>query len=573
MAQSLKTPGVYTFEKDLSEVVAPTGTSIGAVVIESRKGYANQRVLINRDKDLVTKFGVPKAVTDASDLNFFASLEFLKESDSLYVVRAISGTEAYSNIFVSGSGLDGNTSKTITEKSTTALLATTGYDDGNKVDDIEAYENFSSWNGTALAIGSIFPGTDGDLIGVTVNTVSGDLVASMSADRDWSGKYGTTVDPKIVKISVYAKDSVEDTDFPSTPVETWYVTMDYQKDPGGNQLYAPVVINGKSQYIYVKVNSSALVNSLVGLVHTNGEPVALANGADSDTNYSVDATYKNSAWSLFTDKDKVEVSILIGAYKGSYASTIYSTMQTIAGTRMDCVACIQVDSPTDKTVDLVKTSNKSISVNAYPSYVAKYFGWDKYYDGFNDRLIYVPRSMAGAISMARTDNISNTWNAPAGFTRGGISYSQGTNKVWSDTEIGLLYDININGAKKAPDGFYLWGQKTAQLKKSALDRINVRRLMIYIEKSLSRAMQAFVFEPNSEQTRSRVFSICDGFLASIGTDGLTRYQVVCDESVNTPQVIDNNELVIFVYCQPTKTSEFIRMNFVISRTGVSLTVA
>jgi phage tail sheath protein FI len=571
MGQTLKTPGVYTFEKDVSEVVAPAGTSIGAMVIESRKGPANRRVLINRDKELVTTFGIPKAVTDPSDLNFYAGLEFLKESDSLYVVRATSGTEAYSNIFVSGAGFDTATSKTITEKSTTLLLATDGYDDGNGLDDIQAFEGFTDWTGNALVIGSNFPGTDGDLIGVIVNTISGSTVSTLSADYDWAGKYDTSVANKIVKISVFVKDSADDTDFPSTAAETWYVAMDYLKDPAGNQLYAPTVINGKSQYIYVKVNSGSLVNTLPGLVHTLGEPVALSGGADSDTNFSVSTASKNSAWSLYSDKDKVEVSILIGAYKGTISQTIAPTMQTIAGTRQDCIAVVQVDIPTDKTVTAVKASAASVTTNSYPSYVAKYFGWDKYYDGFNDRQVYVPRAMAGSIAMARTDSVAKTWNAPAGFNRGGISYSQGANKVWSDTEIGLLYDINLNGAKKAPDGFYIWGQKTAQLKKSALDRINVRRLMIYIEKSISKSMLPFVFEPNDDTTRLRVKSIIDGFLDTIGTSGLTRYSTVVDTTNNTSQVIDNNELVVDCYLQPAKSIEFIRLQYTISRTGVSLT--
>lgn len=570
MGQTLKTPGVYTFEKDVSEVVAPAGTSIGAVVIESRKGKANQRVLINRDKDLVTTFGIPKAITDPSDLNFFAGLEFLKESDSLYVVRATSGAESYSNIFVSGAGLDGATSKTVTEKSSTALFATTGYEDGNADNDIEAFEGFTTFSGTCLAIGANFPGLDGNLIGVMVNTISGSTVSTLSADVDWTNKYETSVARKVTKISVFVKDSTDDTSFPSTATETWYVTMDYNKDSAGNQLYAPEVINGKSAYIYVKVNSASLVNTLPGLVHTLGAPVALSGGADSDTSYSVPIAAKNSAWSLFTDKDKVEVSILIGAYKGSVASTIYQTMQTIAGTRQDCIAAIQVDIPTDKSVTAVKTSNSAISITTYPSYVAKYFGWDKYYDGFNDRLIYVPRAMAGAKSMAFTDNNYNTWEAPAGLNRGGISYTQGTNKVWSDTEIGLLYDINLNGAKKAPDGFYLWGQKTAQLKKSALDRINVRRLMIYIEKSIGNSLLPFVFEPNSESTRLRVKSIIDGFLDGIGTSGLQEYQTICDTSNNTSAVIDNNELIVDIFVKPTRTVEIIKLNYIITKSGVTL---
>jgi hypothetical protein len=172
--------------------------------------------------------------------------------------------------------------------------------------------------------------------------------------------------------------------------------------------------------------------------------------------------------------------------------------------------------------------------------------------------------------MARGDNIANPWDAPAGIDRGTLSVLD-ARKVWSMDDIGKLYDKNLNTTRFIRGtGHVMWGQKTAQLKRSALDRINVRRNLLYIENNIEPALLPFVFENNTDKTRLRIFTIVDEFLAGVQAGGgLTAYQVVCDTTNNTPTVIDSNQLNVDIYVQPVRAAEFIQFTTVVTRSGVS----
>jgi phage tail sheath protein FI len=134
-----------------------------------------------------------------------------------------------------------------------------------------------------------------------------------------------------------------------------------------------------------------------------------------------------------------------------------------------------------------------------------------------------------------------------------------------------MYNYNINTSKRIRGaGDIMWGQKTGQVKTTALDRVNVRRLLLFIENTIEPSLQNYLFEPNNERTRSRATSNLNSFLQTVYSGGgLTAFQVVCDTTNNTAQVVDNNELAIDLYIQPTKTIEFINVQVVVTRTGVS----
>lgn len=564
MAKSKYTPGVFRNEKDLSEFVTPAGTSVGATVLTAQKGISNSRVLVNLDKNLVEQFGNPNS--DTTDYGLYAGLEFLSQSDSLYVVRATSGTEAYSNIMISGSSATGDgydNTNSVTESATTTLLAQTGYSDGNTPTKIYALENASFGSGEALLVSSIGPGVYGDLVGLTVTTTASSATA-LSGNYDWGDSYETATVSKVYKVDVYVKATSDDTSFPTNPEETFYVSNEYVRDSGGAQLYAQDVINGNSKYIYVKPNGTTYPHE----VHSSGSPVALANGADSSTTYTVPNGDKQSAWSLFADVEKSSVNILMAPYGYDNNQALIQYVGNLASSRLDCIACLQQDNLTDDTTSAVLANTITLTT---ASYSAKYAGWDQYYDRYNDRKIYIPKCIAGAVAMALTDNVANTWDAPAGLNRGGIGYSIGQNKIWNDTEIGLLYRSNVNTSKFIRGtGDVIWGQRTAQTKRSALNRINVRRLLLYIENSVEPSLLPFLFEANTDKTRLRVTNIIEDFMDTVQSGGgVTSYQVLCDETNNTSQVIDNNELVVDLFVQPTKTIEFIKLNVIITRSGVN----
>lgn len=198
-------------------------------------------------------------------------------------------------------------------------------------------------------------------------------------------------------------------------------------------------------------------------------------------------------------------------------------------------------------------------------------GWKKMYDKYNDTWRNVPLNGDIAGLCVATDNNREPWYSPAGFSRGQIRNCAGLlfdpNKTSRDT----LYKNNVNPVASFPgEGFILFGDKTLQTKPSAFDRLNVRRLFIVIEKAISSASKYSLFEFNDEFTRGQFRSMVDPFLRDVkARRGIYDYLLVCDESNNTPTVVDNNEFVGDIFIKPARSINFIQLNFVAVKTGVS----
>ena len=170
---------------------------------------------------------------------------------------------------------------------------------------------------------------------------------------------------------------------------------------------------------------------------------------------------------------------------GSGVIGTVKAVSNIASSRKDCIAVGQIGAPSQtEATDLVNLMNNYYSFNN-PSYTALYAGYDKVNDGFTGQTLLFPKAIFGAALMARTDEIANTWDAPAGINRGIIGTSTGQIKSYSENDIGFMYDSNINTSKFIRGiGHVMWGQKTAQRKTSALDRINVRRLLLFLQNTI-----------------------------------------------------------------------------------------
>lgn len=561
-------PGVYRNEIDLSEVTTPVGTSVGAFVGKAYRGPVNRRVLITRDRQLVQEFGEPDEKLDHA---IYGALEFLKESNSLYFVRATSGTEGYANVAISAAGTA--TSLGISAKPTTALLAIPGYEDGNAPNDIKDIED-ASLAGNLLLFASIGPGKYGNNIGIQIVTSANDV----SAGFDWKFKYDdapdTDTDPiwkKIFRVNVFVKpdNAVNFASVSGSPVESFYVSRQKITDTSNNQLYIKDVINGVSKYIYVK-DDIGIANTIMP---TGTAVVGLSGGTD---NFSLPPASIQSAWGLFKDREKVSVNILVCTDTGNKNSSNYATqlvVGNIAAKRMDAIAVVQIDHKTDTNPDSIK-DNAGFGYNN-ASYVAAYAGWDLIFDAFNGVNVYIPKCIYGAALMARTDAVANVWNAPAGVNRGVIP-SIGQNVIWSGTQLGIFRDNNINTSKFIRGiGNVMWMQRTALRKNSALSDINVRRLLNFVETTIEESLLSFIHESNNEKTRLRVVSLVGGFLQTVAagggfnTDEDAGYLVVCDKTNNTPERINNNELVIDIYVKPIKTVEFITLNTIITKSGVT----
>jgi hypothetical protein len=203
------------------------------------------------------------------------------------------------------------------------------------------------------------------------------------------------------------------------------------------------------------------------------------------------------------------------------------------------------------------------------NYAATYYPWLRVIDVNSNRLIWVPPSVILPEIYAYNDNVAAEWFAPAGLNRGGIASAVGVRVRLPQPSRDTLYEGKVNPIAQFPgQGICVWGQKTLQRRKSALDRVNVRRLLIAVKKFIASASRYLVFEQNVESTRNRFLNIVNPYLASVQErSGLYAFRVIMDESNNTPDVIDRNILFGQLYLQPTKTAEFIILEFNVLPTG------
>jgi phage tail sheath protein FI len=218
--------------------------------------------------------------------------------------------------------------------------------------------------------------------------------------------------------------------------------------------------------------------------------------------------------------------------------------------------------------------NKSLLTRNFlgsSSYAFMDSGWKKQFDKYNNKYRWIPLNGDVAGLCARTDQQRDAWFSPAGLNRGQIKNV--TKLSWQPTKADRdnLYKNNINPVVTFKgEGTVLYGDKTLQTKPSAFDRINVRRLFIVLEKTISKAAKYSLFEFNDEFTRSQFVALVEPFLRDVkGRRGIYDFRVVCDETNNTPQVIDSNQFVGDIYVKPARSINFIHLNFVAVRTGVA----
>ena len=235
-----------------------------------------------------------------------------------------------------------------------------------------------------------------------------------------------------------------------------------------------------------------------------------------------------------------------------------------------------------KDSKVINNPSKNFSVDIYwalrhqfemanTSYATVYANYFKVYDDNAGIYAYVPPSGFAAAKMVSTDADIGPWGAPAGFNRGIVTNALDVALVPNQRQRDDLYTVSLNPITTFPDqGIVFFGQKTLLKKPSAFDRINVRRNFLYLEKATKSVMKFFIFENNTLFTRTQVVNTLAPFFERVKVaDGLYDYLIVCDERNNTPEVIDNNELVVDIYLKPVRTAEFIRVNFYATRTDAN----
>jgi hypothetical protein len=285
-----------------------------------------------------------------------------------------------------------------------------------------------------------------------------------------------------------------------------------------------------------------------------------------------------AGYDLFSNKDEIEVDFLI--YGPSLLSELESQAKankliSIANSRKDCIAVISPyrTGVVNETNPDTQTNNivKFFSPLSSSSYAVFDSGYKYTYDRFNNKFVYIPCNADVAGLMARTNVTAFPWFSPAGQQRGvlnnAIKLSYNPNKSQRD----LLYSNRVNSIINQPgSGIILFGDKTALGFASAFDRINVRRLFLTVEQALERSANAQLFEFNDQVTRSNFVNIVEPFLRDVQSKrGVFDFRVICDESNNTPDIIDNNEFRADIFLKPTRSINYITLTFVATRTGVS----
>jgi len=547
-------PGVNVSEIDLTTVVPAVATSTGAIAGNFAWGPVNEIVTISDEVRLADTFGKPN---EDNYEHWFSASNFLSYSNNLKVVRA-AGSGALNAGSNSTGVLVGNDDE---YSSATLTLVTHG----------EWIARFPGELGNSLSVEMV----DSNTITTLANSGLDKFVPSAAPGTStWVNAQGGS-DDELHVIVIDAQGKF--TGVAGQVLETFlYVSKASDaKDDYGNTNYYAQVINNRSKYIRWAAHTDLTTaaeswgNTAANVTFAN-----LTSNVTSILNGGADGTYSSgntvTGLGLFASAEAVDVSLLIG---GPADSTVVSELHDIVESRKDCLAFISPEK-----ADVVNNAgSEATDAIAYrdgltsSSFLVMDSNWKYQYDKYNDKYRWIPCNADVAGACARTDQQRDPWYSPGGLNRGilknVIKLAWNPNQADRDN----LYQKGINPIVSfAGEGTVLFGDKTMLSKPSAFDRINVRRLFIVLEKAISRAARYSMFEFNDQFTRAQFVNLVEPFLRDVqGRRGITDFRVVCDESNNTGQVIDRNEFVGDIYIKPARSINFIQLNFVAVRTGVS----
>jgi phage tail sheath protein FI len=312
--------------------------------------------------------------------------------------------------------------------------------------------------------------------------------------------------------------------------------------------------------------SSGSFGGATGTNYVNNDAKFNENITSANTQGISAASY-TQAISLLSNSDDYQFNVIAapGLISTLHASAVNSIVSLAQG-RTDCIAVIDLV-PYNSTINTVTNA-----VSAYDSsYAATYWPWLQTLDAATGQTVWAPASTYIPGVYAFTDASSDPWFAPAGLIRGALGSVIRAERKLTAGNRDTLYEANVNPIATFPGtGTVVFGQKTLQKKASALDRVNVRRLLIALKGYISQVSDNLVFEQNTIATRNNFLSQVNPYLESVQQrQGLYAFKVVMDDTNNTPDVIDRNELVGQIYLQPTKTAEFIILDFNVLPTGAT----
>ena len=627
----LVSPGVEVKELDLTNVIPALSTSIGGYTGKFNWGPVGKLITVSSENDLTEVFGKPDGTHQGSVLQAGAFLKYgntLKISRAVQPLDSGQTTIQETETITASVGT--STSADLT--TTTGKMLILNEDDfeanGLAAGVVAAARCPGSYGNSLkvlIARGSNSRTTTND----SPDTIGSGKHASnlMASNFDAApGSVAVTSDDTTgtedeVQVLIVDEDGLL-SGTKNNVLEKFQglsLCSDAKTDDGSS-LYYYDVINNTSQYIFINklgdatggANLYTNADKTVAEVESGDNDLAdvlsaddaQANGTFQNGLYQksftlgqdgtlTKAAYK-TALDFFADADTVDVNLLY-AESGQFSDAgdvdkqaLDTDVATLAHKRKDCVAFISqpsnaslnaVEKQTTEATKLDKITDGSTGyadkiVTALGNTLGSYAVVDStpvyVYNKYADNYVYIPAAGHIAGLCAATDASNDPWFSPAGFNRGNlrgvIKLAFNPNQSSRDT----LYKANVNPLVTFPgQGTILFGDKTAQPKASAFDRINVRRLFITLEKAISTAAKFSLFELNDEFTRAQFRNLVEPFLRDVkGRRGVTDFLVVCDETNNTGQVIDTNRFVADIFIKPARSINFITLNFVATRTGV-----
>ena len=350
------------------------------------------------------------------------------------------------------------------------------------------------------------------------------------------------------------------------------------KNSDGTSNYYKNAINDGSNYVWWAADrTGAASNTALNIASSAAvAPLNISFQGGVDNNEStVPVGDVARAYDIFASAEEVDISLLIAGKSqgGVHGEQLPNYLiDNVAEVRKDCMvfASPELSDVLNQSGEAADNIVEFRNALRSSSFAVLDSGYKYMYDKYNDVYRWIPLNGDIAGLCVNTDNTRDPWFSPAGYSRGTIRNVVKLAFNPNQAERDVLYKNNINPViTQAGQGTLLFGDKTLQAKASAFDRINVRRLFIVLEKTIAQAAKSLLFEFNDEFTRTQFRNLVEPFLRDVqGRRGIYDFKVVCDESNNTPDVIDANRFVGDIYVKPAKSINYIQLNFVAVRTGI-----
>jgi hypothetical protein len=586
-------PLVDVNEIDLSTTIPAVATSIGVILLRSTyKGAEGKKTYISNTDSLIRMFGEP---TGASATDMLSAMGFLKFGRNLYCTRVMPTDATFAGITIDNTATSNQFDINDLDTDDNPIYTTFTLDDLVNEDPDDFGDNHPV---TTLDDAFWFIASSRGNWGNNVR------VAFLSReDQDALRKGTLTPDistPAYYRFADIESNLSEDDQFlvivesKEQGSNSWELQEvfnvsldDHAIDDQGRTMYVENVINRQSDYVRVSLSEQFVTDNTdsEGVITfpttmSNGEYHKLTAGFDGDLGNITDADLRK-ALDLYKNTEEIDVNIIIDSDKPIQHKRY---MVEFCETRKDCMAIIDVPRElvyNNKGNEATEITDWRLAAGSYEtsgddfnqntSYASVYGNWLEVYDQYSRKYRWIPSSGYVAGIYARTDDMTDPWWAPAGLNRAILTNIR--RLAWNPSlgERDLLYKNGINPIVSfSGQGKVIWGQKTLLDKNSAFNRVNVRRLFMVLEKAISTAAKYFLFEPNDTATRNRMVSMINPFLRDVkARRGVYDFLVVADETINTPERIDRNELWCNIYIKPTRAAEYIVLNFVATRTGAN----